>query len=287
VDYPADAYEVVVVDNAPSTEHTAALLAGEHRWARYVREPRPGPRLGAEPRDRRGSRRDHRLHRRRRDRRPHVAAGDRPRVRGVAGRRVRDRTRRPALAGDRGRAPLRAVRRLRAGVAAAVVRLPVSPPARDRLPPRRRPVRHRREHGVPAPRVRRDRRVRPRARRGHPDERRRRSRDVLPPRAGGAAARVRPAGRGAPPAPQRSPGTLPADRRLGDRLLLVHLLLGGAVSARGARLPRARAVVVAAVRAAPHREGGAAAGADAGAHLARAAGAARDGEGARAVSQRA
>jgi GT2 family glycosyltransferase len=42
VDYPADAYEVVVVDNAPSTEHTAALLAGEHRWARYVREPRPG-----------------------------------------------------------------------------------------------------------------------------------------------------------------------------------------------------------------------------------------------------
>ena len=42
VDYPRDAYEVVVVDNAPSTEATAELLRGEHTWARYVREPRPG-----------------------------------------------------------------------------------------------------------------------------------------------------------------------------------------------------------------------------------------------------
>lgn len=41
-EYPADAYEVVVVDNAPSTEATAELLRDQHGWARYVREPRPG-----------------------------------------------------------------------------------------------------------------------------------------------------------------------------------------------------------------------------------------------------
>jgi GT2 family glycosyltransferase len=37
-----DRLDVLVVDNAPSSEATAELVRGRYPWARYVREPRPG-----------------------------------------------------------------------------------------------------------------------------------------------------------------------------------------------------------------------------------------------------